>query len=104
MADNPSISSPMIGYLMCDCCGVEIDFNDPGIELFVGKVGYGPKSRRPMVIDDINVDNPYASLHLECVQEYISKFVLDEDQTRCCEACGTPIELCTSCGEKLKGD
>lgn len=85
---------PQLQTLVCDMCGEDIEFEEEAVEIFIGKAGYGPKSRQPMVVDNSNIDNPQANLHPWCVAKFARQCINDDqlDDERYCASCEVRLE------------
>jgi hypothetical protein len=85
--------------LECDNCGQPFYEGEPAVELFLGAVGVGEKSGRPMVVDDPTVEHPEIVrtwiVHPQCVVEMTEHAICDW---------GDDAKLCANCEQKLTGD
>ncbi len=86
-------------YLLCTSCTQPIDFGTEACELFLGVVGHGEKSGRPMVVENPDTGRFTADLHLECIIDFaVDELGLALDDLR------EEDIFCAGCEAKLSGD
>ena len=91
--------TPEMVDLECDNCGQVFQLGEPAVELYLGIVGRGEKSGRPMVVDDPNVEHPENTntwiVHPQCAVECITHHICDwgEDEA-----------ICAICEQRIEDD
>lgn len=91
--------TPEMTDLECDNCGQPFQIGEPAVELFLGIMGRGEKSGRPMVVDDPNIEHPEIArtwtVHPQCVVELTEHAICDW---------GDDVKLCANCEQKIEDD
>lgn len=97
---QPQPQPPQAEGPECDFCGDIIQMGEEAIEILHGKMGVGPKSGQPMVVEApmYKDPSPIAKLHPWCGRGFLSSFVFDETDME-----EEPM-FCAGCDAKISGD
>lgn len=90
-------------FLLCTQCKEPITNGEECMEFAPGVSGFGEKSGLPTVIDVANTDHERATLHIDCIYDYVFGIEEEVSQMRREELDAEDPRFCSACDAKLDG-